>query len=129
MDTNNPLRTLSVISLFCEDFIASKEFYTTVFDAKVVFEDAESCSVQFNNLLFNLLDAKCAGELVPKVAERHAGNRLQLTVWVKDLDAALKTLQDKGVTLLSGPEVKPWGMRTVTFEDPAGHNWEVAQKV
>jgi hypothetical protein len=32
-----------------------------------------------------------------------------------------------GVVLLNRPVDRPWGMRTASFTDPAGHIWEVAQ--
>jgi uncharacterized glyoxalase superfamily protein PhnB len=31
------------------------------------------------------------------------------------------------VEVITGPADRPWGMRTVTFADPAGHIWEIAQ--
>ena len=38
-------------------------------------------------------------------------------------------LAGRGVSLLSGPADRPWGMRTVTFADPGGHIWEIAQEI
>jgi uncharacterized glyoxalase superfamily protein PhnB len=29
--------------------------------------------------------------------------------------------------VITGPADRSWGMRTVTFADPAGHIWEIAQ--
>ncbi|QLI73083.1 uncharacterized protein G6M90_00g095210 [Metarhizium brunneum] len=126
-----PLLTISAMSLLTEDLAASKAFYTDVFGARVLNEDAESCAVKFNNLIINLLAASAGQELVQpaKVAPPEAGKRFQLSIWVDDLDAAMARLRSKGVTFLSGPEVKPWGLKTVTFDDPAGHNWEIAQDV
>jgi uncharacterized glyoxalase superfamily protein PhnB len=40
-----------------------------------------------------------------------------------------KELQRRGVKLLTGPRDRPWGLRTANFVDPAGHSWEVGQKV
>ena len=31
-----------------------------------------------------------------------------------------------GVELLNGPMDRPWGIRTASFKDPAGHIWEIA---
>ena len=36
-------------------------------------------------------------------------------------------LEQRKVTLLTGPVDKEWGMRVAAFVDPAGHSWEVAQ--
>ncbi|MDQ3782600.1 MAG: VOC family protein, partial [Actinomycetota bacterium] len=29
--------------------------------------------------------------------------------------------------LLNGPVDRPWGVRTASFRDPAGHIWEIAR--
>ena len=63
------------------------------------------------------------------VADREAGSRFQLTIWVDDVDAACAELADRGVTLLNGPVDREWGVRTASFADPAGHLWEVAQQL
>jgi uncharacterized glyoxalase superfamily protein PhnB len=31
------------------------------------------------------------------------------------------------VVLLNGPVDRPWGVRTASFTDPAGHIWRIAQ--
>jgi uncharacterized glyoxalase superfamily protein PhnB len=45
------------------------------------------------------------------------------------VDAVSSELAGRGVRLLSGPADRPWGMRTVTFADPGGHIWEIAQEI
>ncbi|KAJ6437400.1 glyoxalase-like domain-containing protein [Purpureocillium lavendulum] len=65
----------------------------------------------------------------PSVVVSHY-HRAQMTLTTTDLDAAVAALRGRGLArFLTGPETKPWGVRTVTFEDPAGHSWEVAQPV
>ena len=63
-------------------------------------------------------------EAVLALARRGIG---QLTVTVDDVDAAAGELVGRGATLISGPADQPWGIRTVTFSDPAGYVWELAQ--
>jgi len=46
---------------------------------------------------------------------------------VDDMDAVCEDLIRRGVTLLNGPMDRPWGIRTASFTDPAGHIWEIAQ--
>lgn len=127
----NPLLTVSALSLFTEDLATTKAFHIRTFGASVVFEDDVSCALQFSNLIINLLAASSGEDLVKpaKVAAPDSGKRFQLTIWVDDLDSELAKLKEKGVQLSTGPETKPWGMRVVTFEDPGGHSWEVAQKL
>jgi catechol 2,3-dioxygenase-like lactoylglutathione lyase family enzyme len=127
---SSPIKHISAISLFVEDVAAAKAFYIDVFDVPVVFEDANSAVVQFENLLINLLNAGNAPEIVAPapVASREAGSRFQLSIWVPDVDAVCERLRQRGVQLLQGPLDRPWGMRTANFTDPAGHSWEVAQQ-
>ena len=123
------LNSISAISLFVEDVPAAKAFYEDVFGVETVFEDESSACVRFDGLFVNLLDVSAAGEQVDRVANREAGSRFQLSIWVDDVDAVCSALEARGVTLLSGPVDREWGMRTATFADPAGHSWEVAQEI
>jgi catechol 2,3-dioxygenase-like lactoylglutathione lyase family enzyme len=122
---------LSAISLFVEDLAAAKAFYSQVFRAPLVYEDANSAAFQFKDLIVNLLQVQAAHEIVAPgaVAGRSAGSRFQLSIWVDDVDAVCTELLARGVQLLQGPINRPWGMRTANFVDPAGHSWEVAQKI
>jgi len=124
------LSKLSAVSLFVEDLGATKAFYTSVFGVPVVFEDANSAVVKFDNLLVNLLLASEAATLVAPAAVGgpDAGKRFQISIWVGDLEAVCEKLAVQGVSLLTGPQRQPWGRTTITFVDPAGHSWEVAQE-
>lgn len=129
MVMSESLRTVSAMSLFVEDVGAAKAFYREVFEVPVVYEDEVSAALKFDNLLVNLLHRSAASGLVAPapVAAADAGSRFQLSVWVQDVDAVCADLERRGVKLLTGPQDQPWGMRTATFTDPDGHNWEVAQ--
>ena len=122
---------ISAVSLFVEDLRVAKAFYLEVFGAKVIYEDANSVAMQFANLIINLLYVANAPEIIEPgvVATRDSGSRFQLSIWVKDVDAVCRSLRARGVTLLAGPKNRPWGMRTANFIDPAGHSWEVGQKI
>jgi len=123
------LDRVSAVSLFVEDVQQAKRFYQDVFGVPVVFEDAVSAAVKFSNLVVNLLQASEAAVLVAPnpVAGPEAGSRVQLSIWVDDVDAVCAELEQRGVRLLSGPVDREWGMRAATFTDPAGHSWEIAQ--
>jgi uncharacterized glyoxalase superfamily protein PhnB len=58
-----------------------------------------------------------------------AGSRFQLTLDVDDVDLTCDDLAKKGVVLLNGPMDRPWGVRTASFMDPAGHIWEIARRI
>ena len=125
------LTHISAISLFVEDLQAAKAFYVDVFGAPVIFEDEASVAMRFENLIVNLLRVEDAQEIVAPgaVGSRDAGSRFQLSVWVPDVDAVCAELRKRGVTSLAGPTDRPWGMRTANFVDPAGHGWEVGQRI
>jgi catechol 2,3-dioxygenase-like lactoylglutathione lyase family enzyme len=119
------------MSLFVEDLQATKTFYREVFGVKVIFEDESSVAVKFENVIVNLLRVENAQEIVEPgvVARRDSGSPFQLSIWVEDVDAVCAELQKRGVKLLTGPTNRLWGMRTANFVDPAGHSWEVDQRM
>jgi len=119
---------INAITLFVDDLPATKSFYQQVFGFEVMFEDADSAVFNFGNTLVNLLRTEAAHELIEPatVAGPGGGSRLQLTIEVPDVDATCAELTARGVTLLNGPMNRPWGIRTASFVDPAGHVWEIA---
>lgn len=119
---------IEAVTLFVEDLEGAKSFYTTVFDIRLLFEDSTSAAYRFGDTVLNLLQVQAAPELVEpaKVAPPEAGTRAVFTVSVDDVDAACRELQAKGVELVNGPMDRPWGPRTASFSDPAGHLWEIA---
>lgn len=129
MSENSWPGPISAITLFVEDLDAAKRFYREVFGLPVHYEDHASAVFTFGNTLINLLVTTAAVELIDPavVAPREAGSRLQLTITVDDVDAMCAELVARGVTLLSGPMDRPWGIRTASFSDPGGHIWEIAQ--
>ena len=125
------LKSVGAITLFVEDPRRSQGFYAKVFDRPVIWQDDDSAVFQFENTIVNLLKLPAARELIEPgaVADREAGSRFQLTIWVDDADAVCAGLATRGVELLNGPMNRAWGMRTAAFTDPDGHIWEIAQKL
>jgi catechol 2,3-dioxygenase-like lactoylglutathione lyase family enzyme len=122
-------KSIFAITLFVEDLEAAKQFYQKVFDLPVDFEDPNSAVFNFGNTLINLLKISEAPELIEpaKVASHEAGSRFVSTIHVDDVDAMCTELTKRGVKLLNGPMDRPWGIRTASFKDPAGHIWEIAK--
>jgi len=119
---------ITAITLFVEDLDATTSFYREVFGLPVAYEDEASVVFDFGNTIVNLLvTGEAHGLIAPaEVAARESGSRLQLTITVEDVDAACAELAERGVELLNGPINRPWGIRTASFRDPAGHIWEIA---
>jgi catechol 2,3-dioxygenase-like lactoylglutathione lyase family enzyme len=119
---------IGAITLFVEDLGATKQFYLEVFGLPVHFEDDASAVFNFGNTLINLLNVTEAPGLIgpAEVGGPNAGSRVQFTIDVDDVDAVCAELVKRGVELLNGPMDRPWGIRTASFRDPAGHIWEIA---
>jgi lactoylglutathione lyase len=126
-----PLKSVGAITLFVDDPQRSKSFYERVFNLSAAYEDEDAAGFKFDNTIINLLKISAARDLIDpgNVADREAGSRFQLTIWVDDADAACEELAKRGVELLNGPVNRGWGMRTAAFADPDGHIWEVAQEL
>ena len=119
---------IAAITLFAEDLASTKTFYRQVFGLPVVFETEDSAVFRFGRTLVNLLRISEAPELIhpARVAAPDAGSRFQFTIEVEDVDSMCAELKRRGVALLNGPVDRPWGIRTASFRDPAGHIWEIA---
>jgi catechol 2,3-dioxygenase-like lactoylglutathione lyase family enzyme len=122
---------VDVITLFVEDFQKVKAFYQEVFGFQSVYEDEVSVVFNFGNMSVNLLDISESYELMNPgtIATRESGSRFLLTIRVDDVDAVCAELKKREVALLNGPIDRPWGVRTASFIDPAGHVWEIAQQL
>jgi catechol 2,3-dioxygenase-like lactoylglutathione lyase family enzyme len=128
-NTSSWVQGIAAITLFAEDLATTKAFYRDVFDLPVVFETEDSAVFRFGDTLINLLLIREAPGLIQpaRVATPDAGSRFQFTIEVEDVDSMCAELKRRGVTLLNGPMDRPWGIRTASFRDPAGHIWEIAR--
>jgi catechol 2,3-dioxygenase-like lactoylglutathione lyase family enzyme len=122
-------KAIDAITLFVEDLDATRQFYRDVYGLPIHYEDDNSAVFKFGETLINLLKITEADELISPavVAPRDAGSRMVFTIGVDDVDAMCETLATRGVELLNGPMDRPWGIRTASFVDPAGHIWEIAK--
>ncbi|WP_240415978.1 VOC family protein [Paenibacillus periandrae] len=122
---------VNVITLFVEDLKDAMSFYQDVFGLSSVYDDDNSAVFEFENISINLLKiSEAQGLIAPQtVASREAGSRFQFTIRVDDVDAVCDELKVRGVALLNGPMNRSWGVRTVSFTDPGGHIWEIAQQL
>lgn len=88
--------------------------------------DETNSVVKLGSIYLNLLDMRLSntptdstrGLLPPEIYS-----------WVEDVDAIYLELSKRGVPFLAPPEDRPWGMRNITFYDPDGHRFEIAQPI
>jgi catechol 2,3-dioxygenase-like lactoylglutathione lyase family enzyme len=120
---------IDVINLFAEDFAGTRTFYQDILGLTLAFEDDTVAVFQLENTMICLNEASAGRvELAPTpLAGAEAGARVALSVFVDDVDAVCVELAVRGVVLLNGPMDKPWGVRSASFADPAGHIWRVTQ--
>ena len=124
-------KQISAITLFVEDVAASKAFYQNVFDL-APFEDGETgVGFRLKDIFFFLTLSANAPEMIAPLSAGAAGNgpRHVFAVIVDDVDAVAIELNEKGVSLINGPDDRTWGMRTMNFADPDGYVWEIAQEI
>ena len=122
-------RQIGAITLFVPDLDRAAAFYQDAFGLQADRPEPDTAMLKFNDVYVFLHKAAAAQDPVPEVmaeAQKGAG---QFAIIVADVDAVCAELTARGVAVITGPADRPWGMRTVTFADPAGHVWEIAQGI
>jgi len=123
-------KQIGAINLNVSDLERSKAFYRSVFGLAPLGEEEDVAIFRFKDVYVFLQrdptheDAP-AGTVLDQ-AQKGVG---QFAIIVEDVDAVRAELEEHGVTLISGPADRDWGMRTLTFADPAGCIWEIAQEL
>jgi catechol 2,3-dioxygenase-like lactoylglutathione lyase family enzyme len=114
-------KKIFAINLIVGDLERSKTFYREVFGLSPLDEWEDGAIFRFGDTFIALRhDASDVGGL----AEKGAG---QFAIEVEDVEAVRAELEERGVTPISGPADRDWGMRTLTFADPDGYTWGIAQ--
>ena len=118
------------INLIVGDLDRSTAFYSKVFGMTPRHEDEDTAMFRFKETYVFLQRGQshqdaAAGEVLD-LAEKGVG---QFAIIVDDVDAVRAELNEHEVAVISGPTDRDWGMRTMTFADPGGHTWEIAQEL
>lgn len=122
-------REIGAMTLFVPDLDSALQFYRNALGLDARRIDDDTAMVRFTNVLVFLHKAAAAHSPVPEVLDQARKGAGQFAIIVPDADAVCTELTGRGVTPISGPADRRWGMRTVTFADPAGHVWEIAQEI
>lgn len=123
-------KQIGAINLIVGDLERSTTFYREVFGQAPQHADDDTAIFRFRDTYVFLQrgsdhEDALAGEVLD-LAEKGVG---QFAIIVDDADAVRTELDQHGVTVISGPADRDWGMRTMTFADPGGHTWEIAQEL
>jgi catechol 2,3-dioxygenase-like lactoylglutathione lyase family enzyme len=123
-------KQIAAINLIVRDLERSKAFYCEVFGLPLQHEDEDSAMFRFKETYVFLQRGKADRHRPPPDVLDLAQNGVgQFAIIVEDADAVHAELDQHGVTVISGPADRDWGMRTLTFADPGGHTWEIAQEL
>jgi catechol 2,3-dioxygenase-like lactoylglutathione lyase family enzyme len=121
-------KQIFAINLIVGDLERSKTFYREVFGLAPLDEEEDLAIFRLKDTYVALRhdpdhqDAPPAEEL--RLAQKGVG---QFAIVVEDLDAVGAELEEHGVTFISSPADRAWGMRTLTFAAPGGYIWGIAQ--
>jgi catechol 2,3-dioxygenase-like lactoylglutathione lyase family enzyme len=120
-------KQIFALNLIVGDLERSKTFYREVFGLSPLDEEKDFALFRFTDVFIALRhdpDHQAPPGEVLGLAQMGVG---QFAIVVQDVDAVAAELEEHGVTLISGPADRDWGMRTITFADPAGYTWGIAQ--
>lgn len=123
-------KQIIALNLIVGDLDRSTAFYAKVFGISPQHEDEDTVMFRFKDTYVFLQRGQAhedapVGEVL-NLAEKGVG---QFAIIVQDVDAVRADLEAQGVVVISGPADRDWGMRTMTFADPGGHTWEIAQEL
>jgi catechol 2,3-dioxygenase-like lactoylglutathione lyase family enzyme len=121
-------KRLSAVNLIVGDLEGVKAFYGRVFGFAPLHEEDDLAIFQFGDTFFAMRHDPArptapSNEYV-RLARKGAG---QFSIRVDDVDAVHAEQAAHGVTVIDGPADRDWGMRTLTFADPGGYTWGIAQ--
>jgi lactoylglutathione lyase len=129
---------LSQTRLLVSDVGACFRFYRDVIGLRVTWGDEHSGYVSFatgaedadDDSLLALFDRAEMAAVLDEEPQRGESERVVLVFEVRDVDAALSVLRDRGATVAAGAVDRPdWGIRTAHIRDPDGNLIELAQEM
>ena len=123
-------KKIGAINLIVGDLEGAKSFYQEVFGLPLQHADEDSAMFRFEDT-YVFLQRGAAQHDGPSVdalrlAQQGVG---QFVIFVEDADAVRVELDQREVSIISGPADREWGMRTLTFADPGGYTWEITQEL
>jgi len=120
-------KQIFAINLIVGDLDRTKTFYREVFGQRPLDEEEDFALFRFKDTFIALRRDPAHGAPPGEylgLAQKGVG---QFAIVVADVDAVGAELEEHGVKLISGPADRDWGMRTLTFADPGGYTWGIAQ--
>jgi len=121
-------KRIFALNLIVSDLEGVKAFYRQVFGLTPLDEEEDLAIFRFGDTFVAVRHdpARPAGpsDEYLRLAQKGVG---QFSIRVEDVDAVHAELAAHGMTVIDGPADRDWGMRTLTFADPGGYIWGIAQ--
>ena len=117
---------LFAITILVKDLEASREFYGEKLNLQELYKDEVSTVFKAGGTMINILRDTQAEELIAPATLSNSNTRTMFTLKCQEIDKAAEELKALKITILNGPIDRPWGVRTVSFQDPDGIIWELA---
>jgi catechol 2,3-dioxygenase-like lactoylglutathione lyase family enzyme len=117
---------LFAITILVKDLEASREFYGVKLELKEQYKDDVSTVFKAGGTMINILSDTQAKELIAPATLSTSNTRTMFTLKCEEIDKAAEELKALNIAILNGPIDRPWGVRTVSFQDPDGIIWELA---
>jgi len=114
-------KRIFAVNLIVGDLERSKTFYRAVFGLSPLDEWEDGAIFRFGDTFIALRHDASNGVALAKTGVG------QFAIEVDDVDAVGADLEARAVTLIRSPADRDYGMRTLTFADPDGYTWGIAQ--
>lgn len=118
---------LFAVCLLVENFENSIKFYSEVLGLEIREQNSKFADFNINGTSLAVFEKSEATAMLPKKYMNLGGGCvLAFEVW--DVNNTCEVLKDKGVTIIEGPKVTPWGQEVAYFLDPEKNIWEISAK-
>ena len=122
------LTKVDYVILYVRDLEASIAFYRDAIGLPHKFTDSGYAEFATEGTKFALFDRSRVSGLIGR-EPADGGPSGEVAFMVDDVDAHAERFRAAGVQILSGPESRSWGQRTLHFLDPDGNVVEFAQEL
>lgn len=129
MDSKLPIRSLDYTVIFARQMQTMRKFYGETLGLSL-HKELGSQWIEFR-VGSNILALTERGLIFDDPSPPTGVLSLQLAFRVTPSEVATcaSTLQERGVTIISGPTDQPWGHRTLFFRDPDGNVLEIYAEI
>lgn len=121
------MHTLDYVILYVRDVEAAVGFFRDVLGLRHRFTRDGYAEFGTGAAKLGLLQEERATHLIGEAPPGGGGS--EILFLVDDVDREAERLRGAGARILSGPEDRPWGHRTLHLEGPEGHIVELAQEI